>query len=445
MKSLIYSLLLNLLVLNIAIGQCFEPDASIWLDTWTSCEMTPNPKAEYGNTHWIQYDFGEVRQLSKTWVWNTNDPSKLNQGFNTVKVDLSVDGQEWAYWGEMNFPMAQGAAIYGGFPGPDLLNMEARYVLITVMSTHGDPSCAGIAEIKFNLMPEIQTEFPQVGIDCEDLEEFGIEPFIEEVTPTEAYIIWYDEEVEIEQEFQIRVEGEEDWITFMLYEPEVFLEFLEPGTTYEFRILIECDGIVYTSDIFDFTTEELDEDCGKVENIFLVDVTETTANIGWDGVGDEDFYIVRYGTDEDIYLDEYAEVEGETGIFLENLTPLTDYQLRVGIECEEYAVYSEIFNFRTEIISSTNELGTKRAFFKVYPNPTSGQFNLEYQSTQQDLLDYTITNVYGSVIRSNRQQLMQGLNVMNLDLGGLPDGVYMINAQTAGGETQISGRIVKVQ
>ena len=154
MKHTIYILLFSIILINQSNAQCFDADASIWLDTWASCETAPNPKSEYGNTHWIQYDFGSVRKLSKTWVWNSNDPSKLNQGFNLVQIDHSTDGQNWTNWGEMNFPKAAGDTVYGGFSGPDLVGIEAQYVLVTVMSNHGDPTCAGIAEIKFNLLPD---------------------------------------------------------------------------------------------------------------------------------------------------------------------------------------------------------------------------------------------------------------------------------------------------
>ena len=62
-------------------------------------------------------------------------------------------GQTWVYWGEMNFPIAAGDAIYSGFSGPDLMGIQAQYILLTAISNHGDPNCAGFTEIKFNLVP----------------------------------------------------------------------------------------------------------------------------------------------------------------------------------------------------------------------------------------------------------------------------------------------------
>jgi len=132
---------------------CFEADETIWKNTWSSCTMSTNPKSEYGLSHWIQYDMGEIRNMSKSWIWNCNDPVKLDQGFELVNIDYSIDGQNWTNWGEYSFPKAQGDAIYSGFEGPDLLGVKCQFVLITVISNHGEPNCAGIAEIKFNLLP----------------------------------------------------------------------------------------------------------------------------------------------------------------------------------------------------------------------------------------------------------------------------------------------------
>ena len=88
-----------------------------------------------------------------------------------VKIDYSEDGQNWTALGTMNFPKAKGEAVYGGFSGPDLSNLKAQYVLLTAISNHGDASCAGIAEIKFNLLPEAGTAIPTTNEESDDDDE----------------------------------------------------------------------------------------------------------------------------------------------------------------------------------------------------------------------------------------------------------------------------------
>lgn len=253
MKQSIYIILFHLLSNTILVAQCFEPDASIWLDTWVSCETSSNPKSEYGESHWIQYDFGSIRTLSKSWVWNTNDPARLDQGFNQVKIDYSKDGQDWTYWGEMNFPKAEGKAVYGGFQGPDLMNIEARYILLTVISNHGDTNCTGIAEIKFNLLPGSSEGV--VIPTCPTLTAVE-EVTLEEITSTEVFLFWeYDLEGTsgIYFVFEYRELGG-DWMEIETEDLEVFLDELAPGTQYEYRIVTECGEEIIYSEIRSFTT-----------------------------------------------------------------------------------------------------------------------------------------------------------------------------------------------
>ena len=235
-KNIIWLLGLMTLVNSSSYAQNFTPDASIWEDSWTSCNMSPNPISGYGSSHWIQYDLGAVRRLSKTWVWNANEPSKLTQGFKQVKVDYSLDGRNWTHWGEMEFPKGTGEAVYGGFSGPDMVDIEARYVVLTVVSTHGDPSCAGIAEIKFNLLPA-KIGYPEYdNYACKDFAE-NINHVVEGNAATinwtpagnrDLYLISYK-----------IVGGGPAQLTYS-EGPSLTLNELLPNTEYEYFIGVEC-------------------------------------------------------------------------------------------------------------------------------------------------------------------------------------------------------------
>ena len=233
-------------------AQNFTPDAQIWRDTWSSCNRSANPINSYGMSHWIQYDFGDVRRLSKSWVWNANELSKLNQGFRQVKVDYSVDGRNWTHWGEMDFPKGTGEAVYGGFPGPDMVDLEARYVLLTVVSTHGDPNCAGIAEIKFNLLPD-KVGYPEY--DSYICKDFG-EEIQHQVDGTNATINWTPvaERVLYRVSYRKALAG----IAQMEFTetPSLTLTNLEPNTEYEYFIGVECmeEDVYEWSEVRYFTT-----------------------------------------------------------------------------------------------------------------------------------------------------------------------------------------------
>lgn len=250
-------------------GQCFDADNNIWKDTWASCQKTANPNPENGNSHWIQYDLGTSRNLSETWVWNTNDPNKLDRGFNQVKVDYSDDGETWTTWGEMNFPKAKGEAIYGGFAGPDLQNVKARFVLITALSNHGDTTCTGLAEVKFNLLPNDDPGIPIREEDYESEEEENeesedeeeedfdedeesdcaiIEEIELEIEDNEAFIFW---EASSEQEFffiKYGLSGSEEQEFFEIEEQELFIDDITEYIGYELVIGIECEDDILWSE-----------------------------------------------------------------------------------------------------------------------------------------------------------------------------------------------------
>ncbi|MCB0642436.1 MAG: T9SS type A sorting domain-containing protein [Phaeodactylibacter sp.] len=148
-----YTLILAaLLMVGQLAGQCHQyVHSNADNDGWLSCEKQPNPNPAYPNTHWIQYDFGHVYSLGNTYVWNYNDANFLNGGFKEVSIDYSLDGLTWDYLGEFQFAKATGSNFYGGFQGPNFEGVNARYVLLTALSTWGNGDCAGIAEVQFNL------------------------------------------------------------------------------------------------------------------------------------------------------------------------------------------------------------------------------------------------------------------------------------------------------
>ncbi|MEO0338541.1 MAG: discoidin domain-containing protein, partial [Bacteroidota bacterium] len=382
-------------------GQNFTPDASIWLDTWASCQPSSHPIQEVGTSHWVQYDFGTVRNLSKTWIWNTNDPTKLNQGFKSVRVDYSEDGENWTNHGEMQFPKGTGEAIYSGFPGPDLVGIKARYVILTALNNHGDPSCFGLAEVKFNLLSDLESTNPIEGTEeCLAFEFVDVE----EVFRHEAFIYWEYPESSTYL-FAYRVAGSEEWIEIELEETEIVLDDLIEGTTYEFIITVECEEEKFSdTGIRTFTTLT----CEIVEEVSLSLVEEDAVMVDWEPVEDVERYLVAYQTVEE------AEEEAEPNYFfteetfasLEGLEKNTEYYLVIGTPCggdADFAFSEEIFFMTnpnvtsvTEAYSSLNE--GKSDIMQVFPNPSSGQFRMTYQTQERDLLNYAVYDVTGKMV-----------------------------------------------
>ena len=250
MHRILYVFLCNMLLAHLAMSQCAEPDPGIWRNTWASCQTKANPVPGNDQGHWIQYDLGVARNLSKTWVWNTNEPARLNQGFKLVRVDYSTDGEEWTRWGEMTFPKGRGEAVYGGFSGPDLVGVQARFVVLTAITNHGHPTCSGLAEVKFNLLPEYN-DAPVSSCGGAIVRDGGR---VEEITDTEAVVFWDYRGTDPYFLFLYRPVGEEEWMEEETDEFEVYLENLEPATQYEFVVAVECGDRPIYSQPGTFTT-----------------------------------------------------------------------------------------------------------------------------------------------------------------------------------------------
>lgn len=103
------------------------------------------------NNQWIQYDFGQAYPLGTTRVWNSNEGGFEDRGINNVTVKHSTDGTNFTTLGTYNWAKATGNPNYGGFTGPDMTGIDARYVRLEINTHHGDPFGVGLAEIRFNL------------------------------------------------------------------------------------------------------------------------------------------------------------------------------------------------------------------------------------------------------------------------------------------------------
>ena len=119
-------------------------------NNWLSCAISGNPNAPRGLTHWVQYDFGQKFIMHQSHIWNYNETGAVDQGFETVAVDYSLDGTNWTELGQYNWNLADGSADYAGFIGPDFGGVEARFVLITCLDDPASPPCRGFGKLTIN-------------------------------------------------------------------------------------------------------------------------------------------------------------------------------------------------------------------------------------------------------------------------------------------------------
>lgn len=138
-----------------------------WTDAWVSCEQTESPNIKRDPGHWIMYDFGDQYSLHASTIWNFNVPDTTNRGVNDIVIDYSNDGQTWTEVSEFTVPEAPGSSIYQGVEGPDFEGVVARYVLVSVLNSHGDPNCVGMSELKINATIATSTNIPDSELNLE--------------------------------------------------------------------------------------------------------------------------------------------------------------------------------------------------------------------------------------------------------------------------------------
>ena len=118
--------------------------------SWISCNKSNNPIGDFGITHWLLYDFSDSYSIESMNVWNANHPDRLATGVKRMRLDVSEDGSTWNNMGVMVLEQGTGLNNYEGQLIEDMPSFSARYVLMTILETHGDV-CASLAELKFNL------------------------------------------------------------------------------------------------------------------------------------------------------------------------------------------------------------------------------------------------------------------------------------------------------
>lgn len=151
MKTLLHLSILCLLSTGV-VAQCLDDQAhnTSFNSGWISCNTSPNPLAEIGQSHWIMYEFEQVEAIESINIWNLNNANQLTSGVHRVRMDISQDGATWTNMGVVEIAMADASPEYIGELVDDFGVFESRYVLFTIFANHGGP-CTGLAEVRFNL------------------------------------------------------------------------------------------------------------------------------------------------------------------------------------------------------------------------------------------------------------------------------------------------------
>ncbi|MEO1518937.1 MAG: discoidin domain-containing protein [Bacteroidota bacterium] len=427
-------------------AQCGDPDASIWNDTWQSCQASKSPNPARGQGHWIQYDFGQTYQLSKAHIWNTNEIGKMAMGFRNVIVDYSQDGSDWKELGQYEWAKGTGQATYGGFEGFDFEGATARFVLITAIDNWGDQECFGLAEVKFNIWPSTRDtgncHSPTCLNNCPDVVEATVFP----LSPNRVLLQW--EEVDEVAYYQVRYRSTAGvWKEMVTEELVLELYDLQEDQNYEIEIRAYCFvGSVGNAAALSHKTSRLQQNCAPPVNSGYRVLEEEEALFFWNEVPGAEGYQLRYRRQESNDPWETVEIS-ETKYLLGLEDDEEDFEYQLSVLCmDEWSEWGPLsFTDDGLVVTSVREELLSGTFdFSIVPNPARVRTDLLIHSDRVETVQIQVTDVLGRVVHRRVQDLQMGEQRLPIDLASLEAGVYIVSLRGKKNEEAQSKRLVLI-
>ncbi|MFK8102336.1 MAG: T9SS type A sorting domain-containing protein [Saprospiraceae bacterium] len=150
-----------------------------------------------------------------------------------------------------------------------------------------------------------------------------------------------------------------------------------------------------------------------------------TPSLSWNSTGQTNNYLVEVADNETMVNPLISQEVNGTGLTVPNANELggeDEYFWRVTAQNECGGMASPVYRFTTEFTESINYLG--RLAFELLPNPTSGQFQINFGQALSEALQVEIFAVNGQ--RMQTVQFANGSRVVDLDISNYAQGVYLV-------------------
>ena len=203
---------------------------------------------------------------------------------------------------------------------------------------------------------------------------------------------------------------------------------LAPGTLYTVSVRPKCEDGVYGA--WSNTLEETTV-CPAVDNFALDRVTNVSATLSWDALGENVVYLFEYGelgafSDETGMVDIYEYLQVETEIAITDLAPSTKYEARVTTLCiNEEGIASDVITFETLATAPEGiEEADGQYQFTIYPNPTSGTTTIKLSGIAGEVA-VSVIDINGKIITTEHIECAEDCE-KRVDVTNLPQGTYFV-------------------
>lgn len=169
-------------------------------------------------------------------------------------------------------------------------------------------------------------------------------------------------------------------------------------------------------------------------------ITTHSADLSWASHSKFSGYILEY---KPCAASTWIQVPLDTNYFqLDGLLSDSCYHWRVLNICAIYndTAIGSVHQFTTELAVGIPEPNAI-ASFKLYPNPTSGEVEMNFTISADQQIRYTIYNFLGGIVKNEIISARAGTNKVKIDLGNLASGVYNVELK-AGTQTMYNRLVV---
>jgi Fe2+ transport system protein FeoA len=213
---------------------------------------------------------------------------------------------------------------------------------------------------------------------------------------------------------------------------------LQTGNTYEAQVRALC-GAQGSSD-FSTSVQFMAQDqdggiCQTPTNIQVTNISPSVVNVSWlPNASGASCYIVSYGpanTNTSGWPQQLVPHPGSS-LQITNLQPGQEYQVRIRTNCSLCSFqngiltpYSSPVNFRT-LSGKVFEIRASLLEAELYPNPTTGIFNLAVRAESGAEIKSELLDINGKVVIQQLGKAENGRLEVIFDIQAFPSGIYLL-------------------
>jgi hypothetical protein len=257
-----------------------------------------------------------------------------------------------------------------------------------------------------------------------------------QINSTSARIVWTGIGTVSRYELEYKRSTSANWsIAIAVSGNSYLLEALAPNTSYDVRVRAVCVRNTSFSDYVTttLTTSGFANNCQTpiIRPIVAVDLTTTTALVRWNAIAGAQRYLLSWRLQANNTW--ITEVVTTNSFQIQNLTPATDYVVRVRTVCAigDSSAFAEERTFRTLTTRNAVEQADALTNFQLYPNPSRGEVTLSFDALQAGEGDVQVFDIAGRAVFVHQLMVAQGANTQPLNLTTLSAGVYTLRLRTS--------------